>query len=64
MGIQVIWEPEWPCTTCDEDYMPFVASWPDLFSEPQLRLTSTFPGWPELEVSGVYLAWPDFELCL
>ena len=44
LGLQVVWQPEWPCRGCQDD-APFVASWPDLFAEPQLRLVDTFPGW-------------------
>ena len=44
LGLQVVWQPEWPCQGCQDD-APFVASWQDLFAEPQLRLADTFPGW-------------------
>ena len=45
VGLQVVWQPEWPCSDGCPDDAPFVAGWPDLFSDPPLRLADTFPGW-------------------
>ena len=57
LGLQVVWQPEWPCKDCTDD-APFVASWQDLFAEPQLRLADTFPGWtPNWDSEGTGESW-------
>ena len=45
MGIQVVWQAEWPCPTCGPLDAAFVAAWEDLYEAPQLRLAASFPGW-------------------
>lgn len=54
MGIQVVWQPEWPCPACGPDVSAFVAGWDDLFAAPPLRLAADFPGWtPEWGTQGI-----------
>lgn len=42
MGLKVIWRFEAGCEGCGNP--GFNSTWPDLFSEPRLRLVDNFPG--------------------
>lgn len=44
VGLKVIWREEVECKELCGNAPPFNSTWPDLFSYPNLRLASNFPG--------------------
>ena len=51
VGVKIVWRDEPVCDNCGTTYQPFVGSWHDLFSEPQIRHANNFPG--EVFVQGL-----------